>query len=125
MPTQSHDASGNVLISPAWHFVGSLVDRKPYRRTIAVPTAKTPRTVREIDAEFLTLEPRFINDMFDGESWRLDKGKPKGPFGITGEFGRNHCSRPSARGLHGHAVAKKNYLKPCPDSAIKSKTVKS
>ncbi|MBR0851600.1 hypothetical protein JQ543_27915 [Bradyrhizobium diazoefficiens] len=89
------DANGNPLVparwtdgskrlyAPAWHFVGSMVDRRPYARTITTTTSSP----REIDAEFLTLEPRFIRDMFHGADWLFDNGKPKGPFGITGEFG--------------------------------------
>ena len=77
------DDGAKRLLTPAWHFVGSMIDRRPYARTITT----TKPAPREIDAEFLTLEPRFINDMFDGASWLSDDSEPKGPFGIIGKFG--------------------------------------
>lgn len=86
VPTRWHDGP-NRLTSPAWHFVGSMIDRRPYDRKIGPVDDTTKPSLREIDAEFLTLEPRFINDMFHGADWLFDNNKPKGPFGITGQFG--------------------------------------
>src|SRR5262249_28546239 len=39
-----------------WHYTGWIIDRRPFDRTV----------VRSIRAGFLTLEPRFIADMWDG-----------------------------------------------------------
>jgi hypothetical protein len=51
----------------AWHFVGSLTDREPYNGHFVI-SPNVPKLARQIDADFHTLEPRFIGDMWAGDT---------------------------------------------------------
>jgi hypothetical protein len=65
----------------AWHFVGSLIDREPYNRRVFLPNV--PKPARKIDADFYTLEPRFIDDM-----WAGDQSPPVMSLAASADFQR-------------------------------------